>query len=186
MREIAHYLSILCTIWVVLILLRVLASWIPDLDRGHRALRILAMLVDPVLRPFRAVLPPLGGLDLSPLLALVLLQTLGGALDDYYRGFVPTLLILALLVVRNVVVGILSVMAVIVFVRLILSVFRADPWHPLVVGVRTMSRPLVQPFASVLPRSRTVDTAAISALVALVAGLLVSRAILDTIITHSY
>lgn len=35
---------------------------------------LLGQLVEPVLRPFRRILPPVGGLDLSPLLVLILLQ----------------------------------------------------------------------------------------------------------------
>lgn len=35
---------------------------------------LLAQLVEPVLRPFRRVIPPVGGLDLSPLVVLILLQ----------------------------------------------------------------------------------------------------------------
>lgn len=35
---------------------------------------LLAQIVEPVLRPFRRLLPPIGGLDLSPLLVLILLQ----------------------------------------------------------------------------------------------------------------
>lgn len=35
---------------------------------------LLAQIVEPVLGPFRRLLPPIGGLDLSPLLVLILLQ----------------------------------------------------------------------------------------------------------------
>lgn len=41
---------------------------------------LLAQLVDPVLRPFRRLLPPVGGLDLSPLFVLILLQAVNIAL----------------------------------------------------------------------------------------------------------
>ena len=37
---------------------------------------LLVSLCEPVLRPFRRVIPPLGGLDLSPLWALIAIQTL--------------------------------------------------------------------------------------------------------------
>lgn len=41
---------------------------------------LLAQLVEPVLGPFRRMLPPIGGLDLSPLLVLILLQAVNVAL----------------------------------------------------------------------------------------------------------
>jgi YggT family protein len=38
--------------------------------------RLLADLVEPLLRPFRRLVPPLGGLDLSPLAVILLLSVL--------------------------------------------------------------------------------------------------------------
>jgi YggT family protein len=37
---------------------------------------LLSALAEPVLRPFRRLIPPLGGLDLSPLWAIILIQAL--------------------------------------------------------------------------------------------------------------
>jgi YggT family protein len=37
---------------------------------------LLTALAEPVLRPFRRLIPPLGGLDLSPLWAIILIQAL--------------------------------------------------------------------------------------------------------------
>ena len=37
---------------------------------------ILASLCEPVLRPFRRIIPPVGGLDLSPLWACIVIQAL--------------------------------------------------------------------------------------------------------------
>ncbi|MBJ7426626.1 MAG: YggT family protein, partial [Ilumatobacteraceae bacterium] len=41
----------------------------------------LYKLTEPVLAPVRRALPPMGGLDLSPMLVLILLQVLGSALS---------------------------------------------------------------------------------------------------------
>ena len=49
-------------------------SWIPSL-RGRWS-DYLAMLVEPVLAPVRRIIPPLGGLDLSFLVVIILLQFL--------------------------------------------------------------------------------------------------------------
>jgi YggT family protein len=64
-----------------LILIRVLLSWInvnpyrPAID--HPLIRLLQRVTDPVLVPLRRVIPPLGGgLDISPVVALFLLEIL--------------------------------------------------------------------------------------------------------------
>jgi YggT family protein len=59
------------------ILVRVVASWIPALA-GSRWLRWAWTLSEPILEPLRRVLPTLGPIDISPLVALLLLQLVGG------------------------------------------------------------------------------------------------------------
>jgi YggT family protein len=39
-------------------------------------------ITEPVLTPIRRVLPPVGGIDFSPLLAMVLLQVVGSVLAN--------------------------------------------------------------------------------------------------------
>lgn len=53
----------------------VLLSWIAP-DSYNPAARVVGALVEPVLRPLRGALPLLGGLDLSPMVAILLLSVL--------------------------------------------------------------------------------------------------------------
>lgn len=61
----------------LLVVVRAVLSWIPSVDYGHPLIRPIIRITDPVLQPVRRVLPPLGGLDLSPLVAILLLQLAG-------------------------------------------------------------------------------------------------------------
>ena len=51
----------------------VLLSWFGDRG-GNPMAELLGDLVEPLLRPARRLLPPIGGLDLSPLIVILLLQ----------------------------------------------------------------------------------------------------------------
>ena len=63
--------------WTILIY--VILSWIGP--RGYHPLTmILAEVNEPVLRPIRRVLPPISGFDLSPLLAVILIQAISRAI----------------------------------------------------------------------------------------------------------
>jgi YggT family protein len=62
------------TVFWVLLLVRVIMSWIPGMSYGHPAVRVVHQLTSPILDPIRRMLPPVGGLDLSPLLAFMLLR----------------------------------------------------------------------------------------------------------------
>jgi YggT family protein len=55
------------------VLIRVILSWVAP-HTYNPVTALLATVAEPILRPFRRILPPLGGLDLSPILAIVLLQ----------------------------------------------------------------------------------------------------------------
>lgn len=59
--------------WVVII--RAVITWVNP-DPHNPIVRILYQLTEPVLRPIRKLVPPykLGGLDLSPLILILLIQ----------------------------------------------------------------------------------------------------------------
>ena len=63
------------TLWFysVSIIIYVILSWIGPRGR-HPIAAALADLNEPILRPARRILPPIAGLDLSPLLVLIILQ----------------------------------------------------------------------------------------------------------------
>jgi YggT family protein len=73
----------LITLYTVVLLLRVVMSWFPPSSSQSpmaSAQMWLYKLTEPVLAPIRRTLPPMGGLDLSPMLLLIALQILGRAL----------------------------------------------------------------------------------------------------------
>jgi YggT family protein len=61
--------------YFVAVLLNALMSWVAPGGHGP-ALRLLDKLCDPLLNPLRRIVPPLGGLDLTPLFVLIGLQAL--------------------------------------------------------------------------------------------------------------
>lgn len=76
----------LLQLYVVLLFLRILSSWIPVRPGSPLTgvMHGLYALTEPVLAPVRRVLPPLSiggaGLDLSPMLVLVVLELIIGRL----------------------------------------------------------------------------------------------------------
>jgi len=64
----------------VILIVRVLLSWFPNLDWGNPLLATLSSITDPYLNAFRGLIPPLGGLDLSAIIAFVALNLMQGLL----------------------------------------------------------------------------------------------------------
>ncbi len=61
-------------IYSYLLIIRVLLTWFPNLDWSNPILANLSAITDPYLNLFRGIIPPIGGLDISPILAFLLLN----------------------------------------------------------------------------------------------------------------
>ena len=61
-------------IYSLVLIVRVLLSWFPNLDWSNPVLSTVSSITDPYLNAFRGLIPPLGGLDLSAILAFVALS----------------------------------------------------------------------------------------------------------------
>ena len=71
--SLAELLGLLLNVFLFAILIQVIMSWINP-GAYNPAVSLLYSLTEPVLRPFRRLIPPLSGLDLSPLVALIAIQ----------------------------------------------------------------------------------------------------------------
>ena len=60
--------------WIMIA--RILLTWFPNLDWYRQPFRALKEITDPILEPFRKIIPPIGGLDLSPIAAFLALSVL--------------------------------------------------------------------------------------------------------------
>jgi YggT family protein len=78
--ELANYLSALIYVYTLLILLHIVVQWLlafglrPPYSRASSAtLGFLRDICEPFLRLFRRLIPSFGGIDLSPIIAIIVL-----------------------------------------------------------------------------------------------------------------
>ncbi|BAU56423.1 integral membrane protein YggT [Halorhodospira halochloris] len=88
LESISRILGLLLNLYTILILVGVIISWVNP-TASHPGLNLLYQLTNPVLRPIRSLLPDMGGLDLSPLVALILIHVARMMLVYPLRGQVP-------------------------------------------------------------------------------------------------
>lgn len=67
-------------IYLILIFVRILLTWFPTIEWMNQIQSFLSPITDPYLNVFRSFIPPIGGLDLSPILAILVLQLVAGML----------------------------------------------------------------------------------------------------------
>lgn len=76
MAYIIHAIRLIVTVYSLLLIIRILGSWFPNIQRTS-FMRFIAHYTDPYLNLFRRFIPPIGGvLDLSPILGFFALQFL--------------------------------------------------------------------------------------------------------------
>lgn len=80
MIDIALILSSVIRFYSILIMVYVLMSWVPVSGIFSDIQRVLGTLVEPYLGLFRRFIPPIGMIDVSPLVAYFVLQLVGSAL----------------------------------------------------------------------------------------------------------
>jgi YggT family protein len=68
-------ISTLIDVYSLVLLVRVVMSWLSVNPRSPIVM-LLHGLTEPVLAPIRRLIPPMGGLDLSPMVVLIALQLL--------------------------------------------------------------------------------------------------------------
>ena len=64
-----NFLALLLQILLMAIFVRVLLTWLP-IDQSNPIVRVLFDVTEPVLAPFRRIIPRIGMFDLSPMVAL--------------------------------------------------------------------------------------------------------------------
>jgi len=80
---IARVLGVVLNIYMWVVLIRALLSWVNP-DPYNPIVQFLTRVTEPVLRPIRKLLPPwkMGGLDLSPLIVVLVIYFLEIAVVD--------------------------------------------------------------------------------------------------------
>jgi len=75
---IKYLINIIVAILSILIVLDTLLSYL--LREGNPVRRVISKILDPIYAPIRRFIPPLAGIDFTPLIAIIILQILDAAL----------------------------------------------------------------------------------------------------------
>lgn len=89
MPVIADILHFIISAYVFVIIAEVVLSWLIAFEvinvrnpQAQNLIRLIQRLTDPVMNPLRKVIPPLGGIDITPIIAILILNLI----DKYVVG----------------------------------------------------------------------------------------------------
>ena len=78
-------ISLVVTIISIVLILNALLSFTP-LEPWHPVRRFLSQMAEPIVRPFRNILPATGMIDFTPMIALIVVQIVGQILIALVRS----------------------------------------------------------------------------------------------------
>lgn len=91
--DVADYVNTLILVYLVLIFVRIIMSWVPRMPYNRYLaafLKFVSDVTDPYLNLFRRILPPVrmgpGALDLSPIVATFVLLIVGSIVVGLIKG----------------------------------------------------------------------------------------------------
>ena len=93
MQSVLWLIDTIITLYIWALLIYVVMSWLVSFNIVNAHNRIVYVVMDflyrvtePVLRPIRSILPNLGGIDISPIILILLLQFGRNLLFEYLAG----------------------------------------------------------------------------------------------------
>jgi YggT family protein len=80
---VVNILNTILSLLTYAIIIRAVLSWVRP-NPNNPLVRLLNKVTDPIMKPLERIIPPLGGLDITPVIAIVLIQVV--------QRFLPRLL----------------------------------------------------------------------------------------------
>lgn len=74
-------LSTFIQLYSFLLIIRILLTWFPTINWYNQPFSALSQVTDPYLNLFRSIIPPLGGIDFSPILAFLVLNLVSSGIQ---------------------------------------------------------------------------------------------------------
>jgi YggT family protein len=87
MTSILSILSGLVKLINFLVIIWCVCSWVPNIKWYEQPFKTLDQIVQPIIAPFRKFIPPIGNIDISPMVAMIVLQVLASGIEQLVGRF---------------------------------------------------------------------------------------------------
>jgi YggT family protein len=83
-----QFIDFIFTFLTLAIIANALLSWFPIDRYNNPIVRVVDQITSPILDPLRRVVPPIGMMDITPIVALIILQILQAVIDNLLYGMI--------------------------------------------------------------------------------------------------
>ena len=81
------FIDLIFTLLTFAIIANAILSWLPMDRYNNPVVRVLDQITAPILEPLRRFIPPVGMMDITPIIALIILQVLQALIHNLLIGF---------------------------------------------------------------------------------------------------
>lgn len=82
MIKISLLISACFDLVILVLLIGVVLSWVPNIDWFREPFKSIKAFCDTCFAPFRKIIPPVGGVDFSPILAFIVISIAGNIVTE--------------------------------------------------------------------------------------------------------
>ncbi|HLZ58426.1 MAG TPA: YggT family protein [Ktedonosporobacter sp.] len=83
---ISFFVATIAQVLILAIIIKAILSWLPGVGALAPVVRLLNSITEPILSPIRSRLPLFGGIDFSPLIAILLISVVESLLLTLLAG----------------------------------------------------------------------------------------------------
>lgn len=163
---ISYLIGTLIDLYVAAILLRVLLQWVRA-DFYNPMCQFLVKVTNPVVIPFRRLIPAIGPVDTASIVVMLLLQAIGVFLITALGAAVLSPAQVVVYSCVKLLMMVLLTYLVLIIVSVILSWFGGRARHPIVPLIYQLTEPVLRPFRKFIPPIAGIDLSPLFALIAI-------------------
>lgn len=162
----SYLIGTLIDLYVAAVLLRLLLQWVRA-DFYNPLCQFLVKVTNPVLVPFRRIIPSIGPVDTASIVVMILLQGIGVFLITRLGAIDMTPVQILVYSCVKLLMMLLITYMILIIVAVILSWFGSRARHPIVPLIYQLTEPVLRPIRKVIPSIGGIDLSPLFALIAI-------------------
>jgi YggT family protein len=147
-------------------MLRVLLQW-ARADFRNPLAQAVVKITNPLVMPLRRVLPPIGKIDTSSIVAVLIVAAVGELILSLFTGYVPNPLLWTKLVVLKIVWTTLNAYFWAIVIYAVLSMIAPGGYSPMQSLLAALCEPVLRPFRRIVPPIAGLDFSPLWACIAI-------------------
>jgi YggT family protein len=147
-------------------MLRVLLQW-ARADFRNPLAQAVVKITNPLVMPLRRLLPPVGKIDTSSIVAVLIVAALGELILSLFTGYVPNALLWTKLVVLKIVWTTLNAYFWAIVIYAVLSMIAPGGYSPMQSLLAALCEPVLRPFRRIIPPIANLDFSPLWACIAI-------------------